>query len=264
MVRTMRVAVGQMDVKLGDKEANIAKAEEFVSRGVEEKAELICLPELFTTGFAKENLAELAEEIPGKTTKKLANLAAKNSIHIAGSILEKSGEKIYNAGVLVSPEGIVGKHRKTHLFLEEAARLAAGTEYVTTDTRLGKIGLLVCYDAIFPEAVRAVSLHDCDVVLLPANWMNPFLDQWRLATSARALDNQVWLVAANRVGSDETYTYFGRSRIVNPYGQTVLECGEGEEVGVAEVDFGKSTEFRKIVNFLADRKPKTYGRVAEG
>jgi len=252
-----------MDVMLGDKKANVAKAGEFVSQAAEEKAELICLPELFTTGFARDRLGELAEEIPGETTKKLVELAAKNSIYIAGSILEKSEGKIHNTGVLVGHGGLVGKYRKAHLFLEEATRLAAGTEYAAADTGLGKIGLLVCYDVIFPEAARAVSLYNCGVVLLPANWMNPFLGQWRLATSARALDNQVWLVAANRIGSDETYTYFGRSRIVSPYGQAVLECGEGEEVAVAEVDIGRSTEFKKIVDFLADRRPKTYRRVVD-
>lgn len=254
----MRVAVGQMDVKLGDKRANIEKAEELIRRAAEEKAEVICLPELFTTGFKKENVAELAEPIPGETTEKMGELAMENNIFVAGSILEKDGGNIFNTAVLVAPEGLAGRHRKVHPFLEEANHITGGSEYNVFDTKVGKIGLLVCYDAVFPEASRLLSLQGAQVILLPSNWMNPFLEQWRLATSARALDNQVWLVATNRIGSDETYTYFGRSRIVSPYGNAVAECGEGEEVVVFEADSGKSSEFKGIVNFLRDRKPQTY------
>ncbi len=257
----MRVAVGQMDVKLGDKEANIKRAEELIHEAIEKDAEVICFPELFTTGFAKENIIQLAESISGETTKRLQELAAENKILVAGSILEKDGD-IYNTSILVAPEGLVGKYRKVHPFLEEANCITSGNGYSVFDTKLGKMGLLVCYDAIFPEASRSLSLQGAQIILLPSNWMNPFLEQWRLATSARSLDNQVWLVATNRIGADETYTYFGRSRIVNPYGNAVVECGEDEEVAVVEVDLGKSSEFKGIVDFLRDRKPKTYHAVA--
>ena len=258
----MRVAVGQMDVKLGNKTANIEKVKELIRRAAEEKAEVICLPELFTTGFPKENIVELAEPIPGETTEKMRGLAMENNILVAGSILEKDRGTIFNTAVLVAPEGLVGKYRKVHPFLEEASHITGGNEYNVFDTRVGKIGLLVCYDAAFPEAARLLSLQGAQVILLPSNWMNPFLDQWRLVTSARALDNQVWLVATNRIGSDETNTYFGRSRIVSPYGNAVAECGEDEDVVIVEADPGKTIEFKGMVNFLRDRKPQTYHTIA--
>lgn len=254
----MNVAVGQMDIELGNKKRNIEKAGELVHKAAGMNAGIICLPEMFTTGFAKGNMAWLAEPVPGETTKKLQELAAENKMFISGSILEKDGSDVYNTTVLVAPEGLVGKYRKVHLFLEEANHVTGGNGYSVFDTEAGRIGLLTCYDAIFPEASRLLSLQGAQIIFLPSNWMNPFLGQWRLATSARALDNQVWLVAANRIGSDEIYTYFGGSRIVDPYGNPVVECGEGEEVAVAEVDLGKSSEFKKIVDFLKDRKPKTY------
>ena len=258
----MRVAIGQMDVKLVDKKINIEKVKDLIHKATEKNAELICLPELFTTGFNKENIVELAEPIPGETTEKMGELAMENNMFVAGSILEKDGGNIFNTAVLVAPEGLVGKYRKVHPFLEEANHITGGSEYNVFNTKVGKIGLLVCYDAVFPEASRLLSLQGAQVILLPSNWMNPFLEQWRLATSARALDNQVWLVATNRIGSDETYTYFGRSRVVSPYGNAVVECGEGEEVVVVEADSGKSIEFKGIVNFLRDRKPQTYQAIA--
>ncbi len=258
----MNVAIGQMDIELGNKKRNIEKAEELVHRAAKMNAGIICLPEMFTTGFAKGNMARLAEPAPGETTKKLQELAAENKMFISGSILEKENSNIYNTAIFVTPEGLVGKHRKVHLFLEEADHVKGGNGYSVFDTDAGRIGLLTCYDAIFPEASRLLSLQGAQIILLPSNWMNPFMGQWRLATSARALDNQVWLVAANRIGSDENYTYFGNSRIVNPYGTPVVECGESEEVAVAEIDLGKSSEFKKIVDFLKDRKPKTYQALA--
>lgn len=258
----MRVAIGQMGIKLGEKTVNIEKVKKLIHRAVEEKADLICLPELFSTGFPKENIAKLAEPIPGETTEKMGVLALDNDILVAGSIFEKDGGTIFNTAVLAAPEGLIGTYRKVHPFIEESRHITCGRDYYVFDTRIGKIGLLVCYDAAFPEAARLLSLQGAQIILLPSNWMNPFLDQWRLATSARALDNQVWLVATNRIGSDETNTYFGRSRIVSPYGDTVVECGEDEDVRVVEVDLGKSIEFRGIVNFLRDRKPLTYQAIA--
>lgn len=261
-MRCMRVAIGQMDVKLGEKTANIEKVRELLRRAEEEQADVICLPELFTTGLQKETVVDLAEPIPGETTEKLRELAQDHNMLIAGSILEKEGITIFNTAVLAAPEGLVGTYRKVHPFLEEANHITGGREYSVFDTSVGKIGLLVCYDAAFPEAARLLSLQGAQIILLPSNWMNPFLDQWRLVTSARALDNQVWLVATNRIGSGETYTYFGRSRIVSPYGKAVAECGEDEDVGVIEADLGKSVEFKEIVNFLRDRKPHTYLNIA--
>ena len=258
-VKEFKVAVAQMDIKLGDKETNLKKTAEIVSVASKQGADFVCLPEYFSTGSVPEQCSKLAEPVPGYTVDKLGAIAKENGIYVVASILERADDKIYNTAVLIDPGGeLLTKYRKMHLFMEEQAYIAQGGEYSIVDTEFGKVGLMICYDAIFPEVARRLALQGVSIIFMPANWPDPFLPQWRLATSARALDNQIWLVAANRIGADNKFTYFGRSRIVNSYGDSVVECGEKEEVLVVTVDGRVTEEFKKIVNFLKDRQPEAY------
>jgi predicted amidohydrolase len=254
-----KVAVGQMNIQLGDIDANLKKAAEIASTASKKGADFVCLPEYFSTGCAFEFCSELAEPVPGYTVDKLGKIAEENGLHIVTSILEKENDKIYNTAVLVDGDGgLLAKYRKIHLFLEEQKYIAHGNGCAVVDTKFGKVGLMICYDAIFPEVARQISLQSAGVIFMPANWPEPFLTQWRLATSARALDNQVWLVAANRVGADGKFTYFGRSRVVNPLGEVVAECGDKDDMLIATIDDKAGEEFKKIVNFLDDRQPEVY------
>jgi predicted amidohydrolase len=258
-MKEFKVAVAQMDIKLGDKEANLKKTAEIASTASKQGADFVCLPEYLSTGSVPEQSSKLAEPVPGYVVDKLGAIAKENGIHVVASILERADDKIYNTAVLIDSGGeLLTKYRKIHLFMEEQAYFAHGREYTVVDTKFGKVGLMICYDAIFPEIARRLALQGVDIIFMPANWPDPFLSQWRLATSARALDNQIWLVAANRIGADNKFTYFGRSRIVNPYGDSVVECGEREGVLVATVDGKVTEEFKKIVNFLKDRQPGAY------
>ena len=254
-----KVAVAQIDIKLGDKEANLRKTSEMISIASKQEADFVCLPEYFSTGSIPKQFHELAEPVPGYTVDKLGAIAEENGTHIIASFLEKAGDRIYNTAVLIDPHGeLLAKYRKIHLFMDEQNYLTYGREYTVIDTKFGKVGIMVCYDAIFPEVARRLTLQGALIIFMPANWPNPFLSQWRLATSARALDNQIWIVATNRIGADEKFTYFGRSRIVNPYGDPVIECGEKEEVLVTTVDKRVAEEFKKTVDFLKDRQPDLY------
>lgn len=258
-MKEFKVAVAQMDIKLGDKKANLKKTAEIASSASKQGADFVCLPEYLSTGSVPEQCSKLAEPVPGYVVDKLGAIAEENGIYVVASILEKTDDKIYNTAVLISPGGeLLTKYRKMHLFMEEQTYIAHGREYAVVDTEFGKVGLMICYDAIFPEIARRLALQGVSIIFMPANWPDPFLPQWRLATSARALDNQIWLVAANRIGADNKFTYSGRSRIVNPYGDSVVECGEREEVLVATVDEKVTEEFKKIINFLNDRQPEVY------
>jgi len=258
-MKEFKVAVAQMDIKLGDKETNLKKTAEMASTASKQGADFVCLPEYLSTGSIPEQCSTLAEPIPGYTVDKLGAIAEENGIHIIASILEKADDRIYNTAILIDPGGkLLTKYRKIHLFMDEQAYIAHGREYAVVDTKFGKVGLMICYDAVFPEVARRLALQNVGIIFMPANWPNPFLPQWRLATSARALDNQIWLVAANRIGTDNKFTYFGTSHIVNPYGGSVVECGDKEEVLVVQVDGKVTEEFKKIVNFLKDRQPGAY------
>ncbi len=258
-MKEFKVAVGQMDIKLEDKEANLKKTAEIVSTASKQGADFVCLPEYLSTGNILEQCSKLAEPVPGYVADRLGAIAKENGIYIVASIPERADDKIYNTAILIDPCGeVLTKYRKIHLFMEERDYIAHGREYAVIDTKFGKVGLMICYDAIFPEIARLLALQGVDIVFMPANWPNPFLSQWRLATSARALDNQIWLVATNRIGADNKFTYSGRSRVINPYGDPVVECGDKEEVLVAIVDGKVTEEFKKTVNFLKDRQPEVY------
>ncbi len=258
-MKEFKVAVAQMDIKLEDKEANLNKTAELVSTASKKGADFVCLPEYLSIGNIPERCSKFAEPVPGYVTDRLGVIAKENGIYIVASIPEIADDKIYNTAILIDPCGeILAKYRKIHLFMEEQDYISHGGEYAVVDTEFGKVGLMICYDVIFPEIARSLALQGVDIVFMPANWPTPFLSQWRLATSARALDNQIWLVATNRIGADDKFPYPGRSRVVNPYGEPVVECGDKEEVLVAVVD-GKVTEgFKNTVNFLKDRYPGVY------
>ncbi len=248
-----KVAIAQMDMISADKDKNLEKASALISKAKKNDADLICFPEYFSTGCILERFNELAEAVPGNTTGILSEIAQKNKIGIIGSIIEKDGDKLYNTAIFIDHNGtLAGKNRKIHLFLKENDFVKKGKEHNVFNTHHDKIGTMVCYDTIFPEVARKLALKGVKIIFIPANWPNPFLSQWKLSTSARALDNQIWIVAVNRVGKDNTFTYFGTSRIIDPFGEVAVECGDSEELLVFEIDLKRSNEFKQTINFLND------------
>ncbi len=254
-MKKFKTALVQMDIECGKVDTNLKNASELIETAVEEGSELICLPEYFPMGPAGDELGELAEQIPGRITEIMGEIAEEHGVYIVFSMAERSDGSIYNTAVLIGPEGkIIGKHRKMHRFLDEKDVITPGDGYTVVDTELGKLGLMVCYDAVFPEVARNLALLDAEVILMPSNWPDPFKPQWDLATSARAFDNQLWVIAANMVGATENHTYFGGSRIVDPTGKAVVDGDDEEKVIVGTVDLSVIEEFKGIINFLEDRK----------
>lgn len=253
--RRLKIGIAQMDMVLADKNANLKKIKQFVLKASKKNCDLICFPEYFTTGSVPVEFSKLAETIPGKTTKLLCDFAKKNNISIIGSIIEKSKNKFYNASIYIDSDGkIICKNRKNNLFLLEGVYVENSTDDNIINANYGAAGMMVCYDAVFPEVARSLSLKGAKIIFVPANWPDPFLHQWKLATSARALDNQIWVVAVNRCGSDGQFQYFGKSRVIDPYGKTIAECGKDECLAIAEIDLKKANEFKQKVNFLKDLK----------
>ncbi len=253
-MKDIKVAVAQFDIKLGDKKENLKKTEEFVSKAAAQGADFIVLPEYLSTGSIPDKFRDLAEPVPGDTVNRLLEMSEEHKIYIAASIVEKDTE-IYNTAILTDPKGnLLARYRKIHLFMDEQQYVANGQDIVVVDTEFGKVGLMICYDSVFPEVARKLALEGAELILVPANWPAPFEKQWQLSTNARALDNQLWIAAANRIGADDKFTYFGNSRIVSPYGIPVVECDNEEKLAVATIDKNQSGEFKSIVNFLEDRR----------
>jgi 5-aminopentanamidase len=185
--------------------------------------------------------------------------------------LERDGDTLYNAAVLVGPDGLIGSYRKTHLpFLGVDRFVTPGDELKVFDTALGRIGLIICYDLRFPEVTRTLALHGADLVTLPTNFPMAAKLQCDVIAPARAAENRIYLLCANRVGKERTGEFCGWSQIVDPFGKRLAEAGETEEaLLVAEIDVEKARDKDYVVPgeyelyLFGHRRPELYGALVE-
>ncbi|HEY1370653.1 MAG TPA: carbon-nitrogen hydrolase family protein [Gaiellaceae bacterium] len=270
----MRVAVAQLDPKLGEKERNLeaclARLEEAAAAG----AELLVLPECAIPGYMFDSVDEampFAEEIPGPSTETLAEACARLGVYVVCGLLERDDDRLRNAAVFVGPDGLIGSYRKTHLpFLGVDRFTVPGDELPVYDTPLGRIGVEICYDLRFPEATRTLALKGADVIAHPTNFPVAARIQTELITVARAAENRIFLLTANRVGKERTGEFCGWSQIVDPYGKRLAEAGEtGEALLVADVDVEKARDKDYVIPgeyelyLFGDRRPELYGALVE-
>ncbi|MEE8167383.1 MAG: nitrilase-related carbon-nitrogen hydrolase [Candidatus Hydrothermarchaeales archaeon] len=243
----MRVLIAQTDVKLGDKESNLANALEIVEG---HDADLFLFPELFTTGFDYEHIRELAEELPGETVAAISSICGDSLV--GGSILERYRDKIYNTFILVSREGLVGSYRKMHPFGEEKEYLGKGKSVEVAGTAMGNLGLAVCYDVRFPEQFRELMQRGAEVVLVSAEFPLPRQEHWEVLLRARAIENQFFILAANRIGRDDKSEYFGGSLALTPWGDVLARGGIEEEMITVEIDVAEVKKIREKFPVLRD------------
>ena len=263
----LTISMVQMSVVPANPAANLKKAEGFVAAAAAKKSDLVCLPEMWTTGFdwAYNERAAAGQEA---TIERVADMARRHKVWLNGSMLaaDESGRPA-NTSILFAPDGRkAGIYRKTHLFslLHEEKHMAAGNTLCLAETPWGPVGLSVCYDIRFPELFRTYALQGAMIVLSPMAFPRPRIEHWKVLVRARAIENQLFMVGTNRVGSetigdDGTVTYFGDSVIVDPWGETVVEAGEtNEELLTAVLDLDKVGEIRAKMSVLKDRRPDLY------
>ena len=186
-------------------------------------------------------------------------------------LLERDGDTLYNAAILVGPDGLIGSYRKTHLpFLGVDRFVTPGDEFKVFDTALGRIGLIICYDLRFPEVTRTLALHGADIVALPTNFPMAAKLQCDVIAPARAAENRIYLLVANRVGKERWGEFCGWSQIVDPYGTRLAEAGETEEtLLVADVELEKARDKDYVVPgeyelyLFGHRRPELYGALVE-
>lgn len=270
----MRVAVAQLEPQLGEKDRNLeaclARLEEAAAAG----AELLVLPECAIPGYMFDSAAEampFAEEIPGPSTEALADACRRLEIHAVCGLLERDGDQLRNAAVFVGPDGLIGSYRKTHLpFLGVDRFTVPGDELPVYDTPLGRIGVEICYDLRFPEVTRTLALQGAELVAHPTNFPVAARIQTELITVARAAENRIYLLTANRVGKERWGEFCGWSQIVDPYGRRLAEAGEKEEtLLVADVELERARDKDYVVPgeyelyLFGDRRPELYGALVE-
>ncbi len=269
----MKVGIVQIDSAFGEIQKNVEKA---LSHMASHAADLWVLPELFNTGYqfiSKEEAAKLAEAVPeGPTTQALIREAKRAKTHIVAGIAERSGRKIYNASVLVGPKGFIAVYRKLHLFYEEKRWFTPGNlpfkiENISYPSPKGgrmtaRIGMMICFDWIFPESARSLALLGADILCHPSNLV---LTHCPDAMVTRCLENRVFALTANRVGTEtrgkEKLTYIGKSQITSPRGQVLYRAAEKKEaVWVQEIDpkEARNKQINAYNNLLTDRKTRFY------
>ncbi len=259
----MKVALLQMDIALGDVAANRRKAGAMLAEGLAKGAKLFVLPEMWTTGYKLAEIAALAEPEGGPTLAMLTAFAREHGVEvIGGSIAEARGGRVYNTCYAIGADGAVAaKYSKIHLIglMEEDRYLTAGDSKAIFELSFGPAGTIICYDLRFTELPRALALAGCRTLFVPAEWPASRGTHWRALNVARAIENQLFVIAVNRVGQDENNVFYGHSLVVDPWGEVLAEgSAAGEEVIVVDVDFAAGEEIRRRLPVFADRRPQCY------
>jgi omega-amidase len=259
----MKTALIQMDIVLGDVAANQKKAQAMIEEGLRAGAKLLVLPEMWTTGYKLGEIHKLAEPANGPSVQMLKNIAKQNQVEImGGSIAELRDGKVYNTAYVFNQAGeMIGKYSKMHLIglMAEEKHLTPGTSKCAFDMSFGKAGMIICYDLRFLELPRALALGGCQTLFVPAEWPTVRGKHWLTLNMARAIENQMFVLAVNRIGKDKGNTYFGNSMVIDPWGEVVAHgSSDKEEVIIADVDFGSVADIRKRLPVFADRRPQYY------
>ncbi len=266
---TYQVAAIQYDPKLGEKEKNVGDLLRLVEEAALHGARLIVLPEMATTGYCWESREEIAphvEPIPGPTTERFQRLATNYNCYIALGLpeVDPATDVYYNSLALLGPEGMVGSYRKIHSYMSEPRWARDGDlGFPVWDTPLGRLAPNICMDAMYFEAVRIPALHGADVLLFPTNWLDEKCpSSWWMA---RAFENSVYLIAANRYGNERSTQFSGGSCILNPDGSIQHYLDNGEGIVYGEVDLSRSRDKswgpvgeKPVGDCHADRRPGEY------
>lgn len=267
MKEQIKIALAQISCKKEGKIENISKMEAVVIEAKKQKADLIIFPELSLTGYViRDQIYELAETIPGPSSKIMEDVARKAKVYIIfgmPELSEKTHATIYNSAVLVGPKGLVGKYRKMHLpthsVFEEKRYFRPGYQAVAFDTEIGRIGLIICYDVFFPEASRLTRLKGAQLIVCIS--ASPSLRRafFEALTVARAIENTAFLAYVNLVGIEDGLQFWGGSRVVGPNGKVLKQAKYDEEdLVVCEVDYRDIRPIEAFVPTLKDLRPEFF------
>ncbi|HEV7626917.1 MAG TPA: carbon-nitrogen hydrolase family protein [Streptomyces sp.] len=225
-------------------------------------ARLLVTPELSLTGYdLGDRVAGLAEPADGESARAVAGIADAHGVAVLYGYPERNGEAVHNSVALIGPDGgVLAGYRKTHLYggWERTQFTPGGQLVVQADLEGVRVGLLVCYDVEFPEAVRAHALAGTELLLVPTALMRPYEIVAETVVPARAWENQLYLAYANRLGREGEFDFAGLSCLAAPDGSVPVRAGSDEALLVADVDTGRLQTCRERNPYLTDRRPGLY------
>lgn len=267
--RTAHLALAQFESVLCDPAANTEKACRMIAEAGAQGADLVVLPELFSTGYQLNivgpRITELAEPVDGPTVTALCAAAREAGCYVVAGLAltyDLTGV-VYNSSVFIDRGGnLMGTYDKQHLWALERFYFRSGCDCPVFETDFGRVGVMICYDMGYPEVARMLALQGADLVVCPSAWCAEDMDVWDVNAPARALENTVFLAAVNRYGEEDGLVMPGHSLVCNPRGHVVARLEEeAEGVLHATVDLDEIASFRERSPYLRDRRPDLYDLV---
>jgi len=276
MTDKVKIAAVQMDIKFKENKSNLDKVLRYIKEAAGNGSNLIVFPEACISGYVYTSLEEAIpymETIPGPSTNAVADLCRELDVYVIFGLLEKEGDKCFNTAVLIGPKGLIGKYHKIHLpYLGIDRFVDPGDKpFQVWETPIGNIGMLICYDCIFPESIRVMALMKADIIALPTNWPQGREKIPGYIIHTRAMENTVNLVATDRVGTEEGTTFIGRSKILDAFGNTLAEAGADEEkIIYGEVSLAQARQKHIVLkpgefefNLIKNRRPEFYDTISD-
>ncbi len=267
MKNKIKLALAQMSCAVGEKEKNLEKMEELVTKAKEQSAELIIFPELCLTGYTnRDQFYELAETVPGAATERIENIARRNGLHVVFGMPELSGRTkgtLFNTAALIGPDGFIGKYRKTHLpthsVFEEKRYFRLGYAAAVFETHLGNIGMCICYDVFFPEIFRLTRLKGAQLIVCIS--ASPAIRKayFEILIAARAIENTAFVAYVNLVGVEEGLQFWGGSRLIDPTGRVLAKAKYDEpDLVFCDADLGDLRPAEAFIPALRDLRPELF------
>ena len=259
----MKVSCLQMNMEPGKPDLNFNHAKQLICDAVKEETDVLVLPETWNTGFfPKDNLAEISCNNGIEVKEQIGRLAREYGVNIvAGSVSNKKENRIYNTAFVFNRKGeCVAEYDKTHLFtpLCEDKYYTAGDRLCCFELDGVRCGIIICYELRFPELIRTLALSNIDMLFIVSQWPKARTFHLRTLTTARAIENQMFVVCSNSCGRALDTVFGGNSAIINPLGETLALAGETEEIISAECDMNILNEVSESIPVFRDRREELY------
>jgi len=273
MLEEINVALAQISCKVGDKKHNLKTMEKNIQEAKKEGADLVVFPELALTGYVCRDLTyELAEPVPkGQSIRQMGLIAKRENVHIIFGMIEtnpRASAVLHNTAVLVGPKGFIGKYQKmylpTHSVFEEKRYFRSGYQTPVFETQIGKIGLVICYDIYFPEITRLLRVKGSQLIACISASPSTRREFFEILTTARAIENTVFVAFSNRAGVEDGLQFWGGSRIIAPSGSVISQAKYDEEdLIMARINYSDTTRIEAFVPTLRDLRPELFDSLRE-
>ena len=269
-VETMRDSLRLIAVQFNPKHKAVDENRDFILKRLKDMRDaLVVFPELSTTGYSftsRDELVDMAETLDGDFARELKSIAVSNDLVIVVGVPELAEGKLYNSAFIIAPDRSPETYRKVHLFYREKDVFEPGDEFKVFDVRVGevgfKLGVMICFDWAFPESARTLALRGADIIAHPANLVLPYCPR---VMPARALENRVFTVTANRVGTEmlgnEQLSFIGSSIICSPKGEVIAKADKEEYIEISATVNpleARNKTLTKVNDIFADRRPSVY------